>query len=63
VGRMVPVPAGVDVWARALQQAWLEVSERPALRETARQVASQFGWTAAAAEMVRLYERALLVRP
>ncbi len=63
VGRMVPVRASVDVWARALQQVWLEVSERPALRDTARQVASQFGWTAAAAEMVRLYERALLVRP
>jgi len=63
VGHVVPVPAGVEVWARALQQAWVEVSERPALRHTARQVASQFGWTAAAAEMVRLYERALLVRP
>ncbi len=57
------VPAGVDVWAHALQQAWLEVSARPALRDSARQVAAQFGWTAAAAEMVCLYERALRLRP
>lgn len=57
------VPAEMDAWVHALQQAWLELSDRPALRDTARQVAGQFGWAATAAEMERVYERALTVRP
>ncbi|MEQ1727718.1 MAG: glycosyltransferase family 4 protein [Vicinamibacterales bacterium] len=61
VGRMLPPRVGA--WASALERAWAELSERPALRETARQVASQFGWNAAAAQLERVYERALYVRP
>ncbi len=57
------VPADADAWAGALQQAWLELSPRPMLRDTARQVASQFGWAAAAAAMQRAYEGALTLRP
>ena len=61
VGR-VPL-ARVDAWTDALQQTWQELSARPALRDTARQVASQFGWMAAAEAMERAYARALPVRP
>ena len=61
VGR-VPL-ARVDAWTDALQQTWLDLSARPARRDTARQVASQFGWMAAAEAMERAYARALPVRP
>ena len=61
VGR-VPL-ARVDAWTDALQQTWQDLSARPALRDTARQVASQFGWMAAAEATERAYARALPVRP
>jgi glycosyltransferase involved in cell wall biosynthesis len=58
----VPPPA-VNAWESALQQTWAALSERPSLRDTARQVAGQFGWSAAAVAMASVYERALTVRP
>lgn len=61
VGRVLAPEAGA--WARALQDAWLDLSQRPQQRDTARQVAAQFGWLAAAAATARVYQRALTVRP
>ena len=56
------VPASVDDWTGALQQAWTARTEHPALRDAARAVAAQFGWAATAAATIGVYERALGLR-